>query len=47
MNELKLIKVNEQASKDLARTINTMFNNCNIDRMNDVKRNTLKYYQKD
>ena len=43
----KLIKVNEQASKDLARTINTMFNNCNIDRMTDVKGNALEYYQKD
>lgn len=43
----KLIKINEQASKDLARTINTMFNSCNIDRMTDVKGNALEYYQKD
>lgn len=43
----KLIKIDEQASKDLARTINTMFNKCNIDRMTDVKGNALEYYQKD
>lgn len=43
----KLIRVDEQSSKDLARTINTMFDKCDINRMTDVKGNALEYYQKD
>lgn len=44
---VELIKIDEQSAKDLAKTINTMFNRCNIDRMTDVKGNALEYYQKD
>lgn len=43
----KLIKVDEQPAKDLSRTINTMFEKCDINRMTDVKGNALEYYQKD
>lgn len=43
----KLIKIDSQASKDISRTINTMFEKCEIDRMTDVKGNALEYYQKD
>lgn len=43
----KLIRVNSETTKELAKTINIMFNKCKIDRMTDVKGNALEYYQKD
>ena len=42
----KLIKVDSQVASELAFIIDSMFNECKIDRMTDVKGNALEYYQK-
>lgn len=43
----ELIKVDSRMTRELAKTIDTMFDKCKIDRMTDVKGNALEYYQKD
>lgn len=43
----ELIKVDAKMTRELAEVIDDMFENCNIDRMTDVKGNALEYYQRD
>ena len=43
----ELIKVDSRMTRELAKIIDSMFVNCKIDRMTDVKGNALEYYQKD
>jgi len=42
----KLLKVDSQVASELAIIIDSMFTECKIDRMTDVKGNALEYYQK-